>query len=372
MADLILLCRHVRSSDVPTLVAAMEATGPGGRPAPAPPELIAVAKRLADTLDHERIRVVGIRHAVTGEAALTATWLVSSLASPPDLDVHPDLSPSHFGSWAQPRPPRGTGPDKDPVDKLLSELIKPLRDSSGTGRAILVVGHMPQLAWLGERLTGNRSLRTALADGYLTPLALKHGEVAAIECLGPRGGLPCGQLRWTVAPDERQAIDDLRAKIKSKMETAKLLGGLITLVLGSVILDPGRVDELSRGGDSWAVGLATVSFLIAIGLYLRTMYAYDGLLMPARYWSAGAPDGATPRWLLRRPPSSAAWVLYQNMLRVWTYLFTPATVAVVVGLLALAYAAFEPGLLEGAIAGITLIGAAIYAARFGPVLGTQD
>ena len=231
---------------------------------------------------------------------------------------------------------------------------------------------MPQLEWLGARLTGNRSRRDKLADGPLTPLALAHAEVAAIELGGTREGRPCGRLLWTVAPDDSEAIDELRAKIKSKMETAKLLGGLITLALGGIVLDPGRIDELSRGGDRWAVYVAAVSFLVAIGLYLRTMYAYDALLMPRRYWSGGEAGRSRARWLMARPPSSAAWILYQNMLRVWTYLFTPATAAVITGLLALAYAALEPGLLEGAVAASVLAGVAFYAARRGPALGAQD
>ena len=153
----------------------------------------------------------------------------------------------------------------------------------------------------------------------MTPLALQNGEVACTALADPRRGRPAGRLQWTVGPDETNAIEDLRDKIKSKMDIAKLLGGFITLVLGGVVLAPGRLDELSRGGDRWAVYVAAVSFLIAIGLYLGTMYAYDTVLMPKRYWGEGAPGGRTPRWLVRRPPSDAAWVLYQNMLHVWTF-----------------------------------------------------
>lgn len=42
-------------------------------------------------------------------------------------------------------------------------------------------------------------------------------------------------------------------------------------------------------------------------------------------------------WLVARPPSPAHWVLYQNMLAVWNRQFTPATIAVLLGLLSLAY-----------------------------------
>jgi hypothetical protein len=75
---------------------------------------------------------------------------------------------------------------------------------------------------------------------------------------------------------------------------------------------------------------------------------------------------------VRRPPSSAAWILYQNMLHVWTFLFTPATVAVGVGLVALAYAALEPGWLEGLITSLVLLAFTVYGLRRRPVLGSQD
>jgi hypothetical protein len=41
-------------------------------------------------------------------------------------------------------------------------------------------------------------------------------------------------------------------------------------------------------------------------------------------------------WLPRRPPSSAAWVVYRNMQRTWFCLFTPADVLVALALLILA------------------------------------
>ena len=67
----------------------------------------------------------------------------------------------------------------------------------------------------------------------------------------------------------------------------------MSLVLGAVLLAPGRLRELSEGGDGWAVAVAAVSFLLAIGLYLRTMYAYDTSLMPIRFWATAARQPAT-------------------------------------------------------------------------------
>jgi hypothetical protein len=364
MPDLLLLCRHAKRDDEAQLAAATEGAADLA-------ELAAVVDRLLDALAHDQVRVTAIRHAPTSIAAAHARWIQARLArhaASTGLSMKADcrLDPASFMRWRGPRL----------ADRLVGRLVHLLRDprvaDAGSARAVLVVGHMPQLGWLAARLMGNRSPWTRIADGYVPPVALKNGEVAAIAIAGTRRKRAKGHLEWTVAPDESQAIDDLRDKIKSKMEVAKLLGGFMTLVLGGILLSPARLDELSRGGDRWAVYTAAVAFLIAIGLYLRTMYAYDTLLMPRRYWGEGAPGARSPRWLVRRPPSSAAWILYQNMLHVWTFLFTPATLAVVVGLLALSYAALDPCWLEGIAASLVLVAFAIYGLRRRPRLGSQD
>jgi hypothetical protein len=77
-------------------------------------------------------------------------------------------------------------------------------------------------------------------------------------------------------------------------------------------------------------------------------------------------------WLPRRPPSSAAWVVYRNMQRIWFCLFTPANVLVALALLVLAGALLR---LQG---GTWLWVAAffIFVAGwwwwFRPVLGSED
>jgi hypothetical protein len=371
MADRLLLCRHMSRADEKLLALAAASPSPSRRPSRTdePEELVAIANVLRETLAQEKVHVTAIRHAPTMIAITHASWLERRLGldDAPDVltEKHEDLDPQRFMGW----------PGTAPVDRLVRQLIdltKQAPRARNTDRAVLVIGHMPQLGWLAARLMGNRSRWMAFVDGFLTPLALQNGEVACIALADLRRGRPAGRLQWTVGPDETNAIEDLRDKIKSKMDIAKLLGGFITLVLGGVVLAPGRLDELSRGGDRWAVYVAAVSFLIAIGLYLRTMYAYDTLLMPKRYWGEGAPGGRTPRWLVRRPPSDAAWVLYQNMLHVWTFLFTPATVAVAIGLLALSYAALEPGLPAGAITAVVLVGVTVYGLSRRPVLGSLD
>lgn len=239
MPDLVLLCRHVRAEHERTLVDG----------AAEPEELLGVVGRLRETLAQEGVALTTLRHAPSPIATAHATWLRTKLARPghaSDLSIQEDdeLKPERFMTW--------TG--IDPVDQLSEKLVGLIADSPGAGggpgRAVLVVGHMPQLGWLAVRLMRNRPLWSRLVDGYLPPFALKNAEVAAIALTGSRRSRPRGELRWTVAPDDTHEIQDLRDKIKSKMEVAKLLGGFMTLVLGGVVLVPDRLEELSHGGTA--------------------------------------------------------------------------------------------------------------------------
>jgi hypothetical protein len=83
-----------------------------------------------------------------------------------------------------------------------------------------------------------------------------------------------------------------------------------------------------------------------------------------------------PVFIGSNTPSSAAWVLYQNMMHVWFYLFTPASWAVAIGLLFLGFAVFKPAgdfvYLFLAIVGIGLLTFWVYYHRFGPRIGSED
>ncbi len=112
-------------------------------------------------------------------------------------------------------------------------------------------------------------------------------------------------------------------------------------MLGSFI-DKERIDYI--GNHLWALQVSAGMFFVSIGLYLATMFAYDRLLMPKRFWGEKPPPKEPqqrPTWLVWRPPSSAVWVLYQNMMRIWRYLFTAATYAVLLGIFFLAVAVFK-------------------------------
>lgn len=143
-----------------------------------------------------------------------------------------------------------------------------------------------------------------------------------------------------------------------------------------------------------AVQVGFILLLAALALYLLSMYSYDRILMPPRFWSEG-PDrtreetgtGDSRRWpvirrlvqrrtrgswLPRRPPSSSAWVVFRNMQRIWFWLFTPANV-----LVGLAFAIFGSALLR--VHGWAWLPVILFALALGawswwfrPVLGSED
>jgi hypothetical protein len=236
----------------------------------------------------------------------------------------------------------------------MSEMPKP-------GNALLIIGHQPQLGRLTACLTPRRFglRRFGLRRGAALPLSSSE-----ILCLRSDGKLTKGRwkLLWTIAPDDSGPLAELADKVKGKMESAKLLSAVITLALTALLgtlLDTNRWIGLERrtadlpGLDPYNAQLgATIAFVLllaALAVYLVTMYSYDRLLMPTRFWgessgrSARAESSGTSqrsRRIPRRPPSSSAWVVYRNMQLIWFALFTPANV-----LVALAFATLAAPLL---------------------------
>lgn len=278
----------------------------------------AVADRLAAVLSArgDGMALLGIETAPSDEARETAEAVWQRL----DLDTAPrsniDLSTDHLDHLAQ----------KGQLRKLTGDLlgVMPPADSEGErGHALLVVGHQPMMGWIGHQLTG-------------TAYPLARSEVLCIE-VDVSGK---GRLRWALSPKDDQVVEQLREKIRSKMEIAKLLSAFISAGLGfllSSLVDAARLEVV--GDRHWAVSVSAALLFVAIGLYLATMYAYDSLLMPSRFWGEAPQNaGKRPQWIVARPPSSVQWILYQNMVRVWSKLFTPATLCVLAGLFLLAYA----------------------------------
>jgi hypothetical protein len=132
------------------------------------------------------------------------------------------------------------------------------------------------------------------------------------------------------------------------MDSAKLLGAVLTGLLTFVIGAPkdllpsesrgaAQSSEAIQTAESIAAWLeanpdliicfggAIAALVIGMFLFFSAYFAYDGLLMPTRFWCEVRPTVRRTGSLLARPPGSAAWVLYANMLRIWRLRFVPAT-----------------------------------------------
>lgn len=245
-------------------------------------------------------------------------------------------------------------------------------------RLLLVIGHDPQVTRrLHAELETGRTLTRRLARRT----SLERGEAAMVR---RRDGWT--ELMWVISPDTGDAVEQLQGKIKSKMETAKVFGAFLTALL---FFSARELAARRSVADwyPWVAGTGVGLLAFATVAFVVTMFLYDGLLMPVRYW---APMGAQESWLARRrwyrlvgtgqdprrPPSSAATVLFHGMQRVWSALFVPAAVAAGLGTAATAIALAEPkGAWWYAVVGsaVAVAGLAVVLTLLGrPRLGTTD
>lgn len=131
-----------------------------------------------------------------------------------------------------------------------------------------------------------------------------------------------------------------------------------------------------------AVRVAFFLLMLSLGLFLAAMYAYDGLLMPRRFWGPPAPrrwgrvsirgPGPEGRWLPRRPPGSAAWVLNRNMQRTWAYLFQPAVLFVAAAFAVLAVPLLRLDPTGQIVLFAILVGYVLTVRWFRPSIGSED
>ncbi len=273
------------------------------------------------------------------------------------------LNPTHFGSYEN----KGI---QDKIVKCLEDHFIVLSKKKIRENAIMVIGHQPLLGWIAYHLT-KKSIPISRSE--LICLASRNSAWHNLL------GINSWHLLWSISEEDNKTMEELRAKIKSKMYVAELLGALIVPVLGLILgflLDPEKFSKLNEQSTSkGAIFISAGLFFISIGLYMATMYEYDRLLMPTRFWGEKPLPKKIkkrPKWLVWRPPSSAAWVLYQNMIRIWNYMFIPATFAVIGGLISLAYAVFRPSWIFMVLASMVIILFGFYYQHFRAKIGTED
>jgi phosphohistidine phosphatase SixA len=259
--------------------------------------------------------------------------------------------------------------DPDPWAKDTITLFTKAGHAPDRGEgAVLIIGHDPGMSCL---------LATLLACNV--PRARRYRDVpglARAELIGLKRDGRYWKPVWALTSGADSDIAEIKAKIKSKMDTAKVFGGFVTAVLTFVVSQYATTVPRT---PFWAAvrGVSLAALAIAILLYLMTLFWYDRLLMPSRFWGIlpGGKEDAVSK-VLRRPPSSALWVLYQNMQRTWRLLFVPATYATAIGIVGFAAGRIEPSpvtalaIFAASAAVITIT--AWWGWRSRPILGVRD
>jgi hypothetical protein len=202
--------------------------------------------------------------------------------------------------------------------------------------APLLVGNDPLIGWVASKLS-RRDIPVA------------RGELICL--VSERRARPRWRPLWTLSDDGEAEAEAIRTKIKSKMNTAGALGAVI-VALTTFLLQ----NSLQQEPTLWQ-WLAFAALAVSAGLYFATLFLYDTLQMPPRFWSSRFPSHppnagrlhAIPARLrhgrpsVARPPSSTARVLQASMVQVWVWIFTPATILAGVGVACLALGASTGG-----------------------------
>jgi hypothetical protein len=225
-------------------------------------------------------------------------------------------------------------PDAQAFDKLVGWLVSPTPTSK------LLVGNDPLIGWLANRLRLADRLRGV---GRHADVAVDRGELVCLRIDGRAAEHPdkaSWKLIWTISADGPTTTEAILVKVRSKATIATALGtvivGLTTFLLQNAVKE-------GCTGFQW---LAFAAFFASAYFYFATLFLYDTLQMPSRYWASRFPTSR--KWwrgrpTLARPPTSTARVLQVAMVQIWKRVFTLATVLGAVGVVLLAMSATPSG-----------------------------
>lgn len=208
-------------------------------------------------------------------------------------------------------------PSKSTFDTLVTRLVAAAKEHPE--RAIVLVGNEPMVGWLARRLHGH-------------DVAIDRGELVCLTRAASAGG--SWALEWTLSADGDAQTAAILTKVSSKATTGTALGTVIVGLTAFLI-----ETSLSQPFTGWQ-WLAVAALGSSAFLYFASLFLYDGLQMPSRYWGSRFPGSrhrlVHGRATLARPPTSTARVLQVAMVQIWLRIFTPATYLAGLGVVLLA------------------------------------
>jgi phosphohistidine phosphatase SixA len=259
------------------------------------------------------------------------------------------------------------------LDQLIDETTNHHVDLGATA-CVCVVGHEGHLSDLVTELTGSRT------RPFLSGEAMQVHATDLVELLKGHGQV---QSRYPVLDHQEDA---LREKLQSKMAVATFLAGFVFTALSAVLVLSERPWPRHRV-------VATVALTGSIALLVASVYVYDQLSTPVGFWT----DARAP-WLWRRlyrrrernqerrwqelhdrhgaavaerdsAPMRLDGPTYRIMVATSRWVYNPAVVLALVGLVALLWGTDDRSILMLGSLGILV--AAAYAAWRRPDIGAD-
>jgi phosphohistidine phosphatase SixA len=204
--------------------------------------------------------------------------------------------------------------------------------------SIACVGHESRLSQLAQKMTGQQPAHL-----------LDHGQFQRVEgeswkaLIEGRGQLSARVPTGLISYGDNT---ELLSKIGSKMQVSALLAGFTSTAFGVILTESDYWASWSTGrswpsgADGWravAMAASLVCLALATLLFVVSIYMYDRLSMPRRYWESD--DVAkVPRqdlWRSFRRDRVKHGPVYAYMVWAWRFVFSPAVFMAMLGFFAL-------------------------------------
>jgi phosphohistidine phosphatase SixA len=343
-----------------------------------------------------------VRHAERvdhGAEALTAAGRLDAAGLAEWLNLVPQYTPEailfsrvshareHAGiTWGQLTrhvpliPVTALTPDTDKSEFSFSAMRRETASSVDWGRlhTVLCIGHEERLKNLTKQMTGQTKERLQNAE-------LQVVEADSWEALEEGRGRALNQ-RHRPPAQPLAGEPDLLPKIRSKVETSTFLAGFTFAVLVVLLTEPEYWTKLAPGRgwpsgvEGWqasAVAAALFFLTLAALLFVVSVYMYDRLSMPQRYWDDR--DDRDDRGERGEPPQTS-WPgfskdrarhgqLFAYMVWIWRFVFSAGVLAVMLGFFILVLHRGKWPIAALCLAAI--IGAIVYYRAFRPELGVD-